>query len=100
VGVEEIDLRIVDTRWPSASVAGGPSGITARGSTIFEAARVFHERHGQSPSEGDTVEVGTPENLETENYSMHAFGAYFAEARRRRYQRGAYPAHDRGLRAN
>jgi xanthine dehydrogenase YagR molybdenum-binding subunit len=81
VGVEKIDLRIGDTDLPSASVAGGSSGITTWGSTIFEAARVFRERHGQSPSEGDTVEAGTPENPETENYSMYAFGAHFVEAR-------------------
>jgi xanthine dehydrogenase YagR molybdenum-binding subunit len=81
VDVESIDLRIGDTRLPSASVAGGSSGITTWGSTIFEAARVFRERHGQSPSEGDAVEAGTPENPETENYAMHAFGAHFVEAR-------------------
>ncbi|HWS81699.1 MAG TPA: xanthine dehydrogenase family protein molybdopterin-binding subunit [Rubrobacter sp.] len=81
VGVEKIGLRIGDTGLPSASVAGGSSGITAWGSTIFEAARVFRERYGEDPSEGDTVEAGTPENPETENYSMHAFGAHFVEAR-------------------
>src|SRR3712207_8063092 len=56
VDVESIDLRIGDTRLPSASVAGGSSGITTWGSTIFEAARVFRERHGQSPSEGRSEE--------------------------------------------
>jgi xanthine dehydrogenase YagR molybdenum-binding subunit len=81
VNVKSIDLRIGDTNLPPASVAGGSSGITVWGSTIFEAARVFRERHGQSPSGGDTVEAGTPDNPETENYSLHAFGAYFAEAR-------------------
>jgi xanthine dehydrogenase YagR molybdenum-binding subunit len=81
VGVEEIDLRIGDTDLPSASVAGASSGITTWGSTIFEAARVFRERHGEDPSQGDTVEARTPENPETENYSMHAFGAHFVEAR-------------------
>jgi xanthine dehydrogenase YagR molybdenum-binding subunit len=81
VEVESIDLRIGDTRLPPASVAGGSSGIATWGSTIFEAARVFRERHGRSPSEGDTVEAGMPENPETENFSMEAYGAYFAEAR-------------------
>jgi xanthine dehydrogenase YagR molybdenum-binding subunit len=81
VGVEDIDLRIGDTTLPLASVEGGSTGITVWGSAIFEAARVFRERHGQYPSEGDTAEAGTPENPETENYAMHAFGAYFAEAR-------------------
>jgi xanthine dehydrogenase YagR molybdenum-binding subunit len=81
VGIGAIDLRIGDTELPSASVAGGSSGITAWGSTIFEAVRLFRERHGEDPSEGDTVEAGTPDNPATENYSMSAFGAYFAEAR-------------------
>jgi xanthine dehydrogenase YagR molybdenum-binding subunit len=81
VGVEDIDLRIGDTTLPTATVEGGSFGITVWGSTIFEAARVFRERHGQSPSEGDEVEAGTPENPQTEDYSMHAFGAYFIEAR-------------------
>jgi xanthine dehydrogenase YagR molybdenum-binding subunit len=81
VGVEDIDLRIGDTELPSASVAGGSSGITAWGSTIFGAARAFRERHGQNPAAGDTAEAGMPDNPDTENYSMHAFGAYFAEAR-------------------
>ena len=81
VGVEDVKLRIGDTELPSASVAGGSSGITVWGSAIFEAARVFRERHGDSPSEGDTAEAGTPDNPATENYSMYAFGAYFVEAR-------------------
>ena len=42
---------------------------------------MFRESNGQSPSEGDKVEAGTPANPETENYSMHAFGSYFVEAR-------------------
>ncbi|MBA2345307.1 MAG: xanthine dehydrogenase family protein molybdopterin-binding subunit [Rubrobacter sp.] len=81
VGVDNIELRIGDTAFPFASVAGGSSGITAWGSAIFEAARVFRERHGDNPSEGDEVQARTPNNPETENYAMHAFGAFFVEAR-------------------
>jgi xanthine dehydrogenase YagR molybdenum-binding subunit len=81
VNLEDIDLRIGDTELPSASVAGGSSGITAWGSTIFGAAGAFRGRHGQNPAAGDTVEAGMPDNPDTKNYSMHAFGAYFAEAR-------------------
>jgi xanthine dehydrogenase YagR molybdenum-binding subunit len=81
VGVQDIDLRIGDTRLPYASVEGGSSGITVWGAAIFEAARVFRERHGENPSEGDEVQARTPDNPETENYAMHAFGAYFVEAR-------------------
>jgi xanthine dehydrogenase YagR molybdenum-binding subunit len=81
VGVGDIDLRIGDTTLPRASVEGGSTGITLWGSTIFEAARAFRERHGHDPSEGDQAEAETPDNPETENYAMHAFGAYFVEAR-------------------
>jgi xanthine dehydrogenase YagR molybdenum-binding subunit len=81
VSVEEIDLSIGDTELPSASVAGGSSGITAWGSAIFEAASRFRERHGEDPAVGDTAEARMPDNPDTENYSMHAFAAYFAEAR-------------------
>jgi xanthine dehydrogenase YagR molybdenum-binding subunit len=79
--VEDIDLRIGDTTLPEASVEGGSTGITVWGSAVVEAARAFRDRHGQDPSEGDQAEAGTPDNPETERYAMHAFGAYFAEAR-------------------
>jgi xanthine dehydrogenase YagR molybdenum-binding subunit len=81
VGPEDIDLRIGDTTLPEASVEGGSTGITVWGSAVVEAARAFRDRHGQDPSEGDQAEAGTPDNPETERYAMHAFGAYFAEAR-------------------
>jgi xanthine dehydrogenase YagR molybdenum-binding subunit len=79
--VDDIDLRIGDTTLPEASVAGGSSGITSWGSAIFEAARVFRDRHGHTPSDGDRAEANAPENPDADNYAMHAFGACFAEAR-------------------
>jgi xanthine dehydrogenase YagR molybdenum-binding subunit len=81
VGVEDIDLRIGDTALPEASVEGGSSGIASWGPAIFEAARVFRERYGYSPSEGDRAEARAPDNPEAGKYAMHAFGACFAEAR-------------------
>jgi len=80
-GVEDIDLRIGDTALPEASVEGGSSGITSWGTAIFEAARVFRDRYGYSPAEGDQAEAAARDNPEADNYSMHAFGACFAEAR-------------------
>jgi xanthine dehydrogenase YagR molybdenum-binding subunit len=80
-GVQDIDLRIGDTTLPNASVEGGSSGITGWGSAIVEAARVFRDQHGHSPSDGDQAEAGTPRNPEAERYAMHAYGAIFAEAR-------------------
>jgi xanthine dehydrogenase YagR molybdenum-binding subunit len=80
-GVEDIDLRIGDTTLPVASVEGGSSGITSWGSAIFEAARVFHDRHGYSPSQGDQAEAAAPDNPEAGRYAMRAFGACFAQVR-------------------
>jgi xanthine dehydrogenase YagR molybdenum-binding subunit len=79
--VDEIDLRIGDTALPEATVAGGSSGITSWGAAIYEAARVFRDRHGHSPSEGDQAEAAAPDNPEGHKYAMRAFGACFAEAR-------------------
>jgi xanthine dehydrogenase YagR molybdenum-binding subunit len=78
--VDDIDLFIGDSALPGASVAGGSSGITSWGSAIFEAARAFRDRHGGSPSEGDRAEAAASDNPEAATYSMHAFGACFAEA--------------------
>jgi len=55
--------------------------MTSWGSAIYEATRVFRDRHGYSPSEGDQAEATAPDNPEAGNYAMHAFGACFAEAR-------------------
>jgi xanthine dehydrogenase YagR molybdenum-binding subunit len=79
--VDEIDLRIGDAALPEATVAGGSSGITSWGAAIFEAARVFRDRHGYSPSEGAEAEAAAPDSPEGEKYAMYAFGACFAEAR-------------------
>ena len=78
---EDIDLRIGDTALPEASVAGGSSGITSWGTAIFEAARVFRDRHGYSPADGDQAEATARDNPDADSYAMHAFGACFAEAR-------------------
>jgi xanthine dehydrogenase YagR molybdenum-binding subunit len=80
-GVDDIDLRIGSTDLPEASVAGGSSGITSWGTAIFEAARVFRDRHGGSPSEGDQAQAAAPDNPEAGTYAMRAFGACFAQAR-------------------
>ena len=78
---EQIDLRIGDSRLPSASVAGGSSGTTTWGSGIVAAAERFREVHGDDPLEGAAVTAETPENPDEDDYAMYAFGAHFAEAR-------------------
>jgi xanthine dehydrogenase YagR molybdenum-binding subunit len=86
VTVDDVDLHIGDTALPLACTAGGSSGINSWGSTIVEAARTLRARlaseHGGTvPAEGLEVTADMPDNPYTEQYSMHAFGAQFAEVR-------------------
>lgn len=77
--VEAVRLRIGDTELPYASVAGGSSGTTSWGSAIVAAAQAFRERHGNTPSPGAQAAADMPRMPEEERFSMHSFGAQFAE---------------------
>lgn len=81
VDVADVEMRIGDTRYPFASVAGGSSGTTTWGSAIVEAARAFREKFGADPAEGDEIEAAVQANPEADDYAMYAFGAHFVEAR-------------------
>ncbi|MFG1809617.1 xanthine dehydrogenase family protein molybdopterin-binding subunit [Streptomyces sp. NPDC049040] len=81
VPVDRVELRIGDTAYPPATVAGGSAGITAWGSAVVHAARRLRERHGDAPPEGAEATGGTGDNPATERYAMYAFGAQFAEIR-------------------
>lgn len=88
LGVEltAIELQIGDTALPSASVAGGSSGITSWGRAIVAAARAFRHDHGDHPEVGvHTTADATDENDEAEKYGMYSFGAHFVEARVSRF---------------
>ncbi|MEU6658876.1 xanthine dehydrogenase family protein molybdopterin-binding subunit [Streptomyces sp. NPDC046821] len=78
VPVSQVDVRIGDTRYPMASVAGGSSGMTTWGSAVVEAARAFRSEYGAEPPDGAEASgtAGPPDD----RYAMHAFGAQFAEA--------------------
>jgi xanthine dehydrogenase YagR molybdenum-binding subunit len=81
VPVDAIELRIGDSALPPASVAGGSSGITTWGSTIIAAAEAMRDRYGTHPEPGRSVRAATPENPDSDRYTMSAFGAQFAEVR-------------------
>jgi xanthine dehydrogenase YagR molybdenum-binding subunit len=80
VDIEQVEVRIGDTDYPMASVAGGSTGMATWGSAIVEAARAFREKVGEHPSDGDEVDASIGPNPNTERYAMYAFGAQFAEA--------------------
>ena len=78
---ERVRLRIGDTALPSASVAGGSSGISSWGSAVVAAARALRDEHGPEPAPGARSEAATPENPDAERYALHSFGAHFAQVR-------------------
>jgi xanthine dehydrogenase YagR molybdenum-binding subunit len=83
--VERIHLEIGDTLLPQASLAGGSMGTASWGTAIVEAARKLRERlqevRGVVPAEGLEVVAESTENAYAKQFSMHAFGAQFAEVR-------------------
>jgi xanthine dehydrogenase YagR molybdenum-binding subunit len=81
VAVDDVEARIGDTDYPTASVAGGSSGMTTWGSAVVEAARAFRDKFGDDPADGDEAQGSVNENTARERYAMYAFGAQFAEAR-------------------
>ncbi len=78
-GVDSVELRIGDTELPTASVAGGSSGITSWGSTIVTAARAFRDEHGLSPQPGAHASGEMPDNPDLDRFAVHSFGAHFVE---------------------
>src|SRR5216684_1286513 len=83
---ERVQLEIGDNALPQANAAGGSSGTASWGWAIVEAARQLRtrlrdEHSGAVPAAGleATGEVG--DNPEAQHFSMHAFGAQFAEVR-------------------
>lgn len=80
VPVEHVRVEIGDSALPQASVAGGSSGTSSWGAAVVAAARVFREEHGGDPGEGARARASTPEDTVAQGYTVHSFGAHFAEA--------------------
>ncbi len=81
VPVENVEVRIGDTRYPIASVAGGSSGMNTWGSAVVEAARTFRDKFGRDPGDGDEAENSVDQAAQDEDHAAYAFGAQFAEVR-------------------
>jgi xanthine dehydrogenase YagR molybdenum-binding subunit len=81
VPVEDVDVRIGDTDYPIASVAGGSSGTSTWGSALVVAARAFRDKFGGSPGDGDEASGDVDQAARDQEHAAYAFGAQFAEAR-------------------
>ncbi len=83
---ERVHLEIGDSTLPQASAAGGSSGTASWGWAIFNAASALRaqlqdEYGGIVPAEGLEASGAFDTNPEAQQFSMHAFGAQFAEVR-------------------
>jgi xanthine dehydrogenase YagR molybdenum-binding subunit len=86
VPLERVQLEIGDSALPRAFVAGGSSGTASWGWAIYNAAnalraRLHGEYGGNIPADGLEASGAFDTNPETQQFSMHAFGAQFAEVR-------------------
>jgi len=86
VPLERVHLEIGDSALPKAFVAGGSSGTGSWGWAIFNAAsalraRLREEYGGSVPAGGLSASGAFETNPEAQQFSMHAFGAQFAEVR-------------------
>ena len=81
VPVADVDVRIGDTRYPMASVAGGSSGTNTWGSAIVVAAHAFLDKFGDRPRPGDEATGDVGDAAADDDHASYAFGAQFAEAR-------------------
>jgi xanthine dehydrogenase YagR molybdenum-binding subunit len=81
VDVADVDVRIGDTRYPTASVAGGSSGTNTWGSALTVAAREFRGKHGTDPRDGDEATGDVDQAAVDSDHAAYAFGAQFVEVR-------------------
>jgi xanthine dehydrogenase YagR molybdenum-binding subunit len=79
VGVDRVALQIGDTTLPYSHVPGDSAGISSWGAAIHGAARALRDAHGEQPSSGACVTACAADNPAQDAYSMHGFGAHFAE---------------------
>jgi xanthine dehydrogenase YagR molybdenum-binding subunit len=86
VAPERVHLEIGDSSLPKAGLAGGSAGTVSWGWAIFNAAsdlraRLHEEYSGSVPADGLEASGAFDTNPEAQQFSMHAFGAQFAEVR-------------------
>ena len=81
VADSSVDVELGDTDLPSATVAGGSTGLNNWGSAIVNAANAFREQFGDEPAEGAEVHGPVTEDVGGGDYAVHSFGAQFVEAR-------------------
>jgi xanthine dehydrogenase YagR molybdenum-binding subunit len=86
VPIERVHLEIGDSALPRAPGAGGSMGLASWGTAVVDAARKLRARlhddfGGVAPADGLEAHGEAGENPDAKRFSMHAYGAQFAEVR-------------------
>ncbi len=86
VAFEQVDLEIGDSALPKAPGAGGSMGLSSWGSAVYDAAQNLRAKlerghGGTAPAHGLEADGNFEKSAAPGRYSMHAFGAQFAEVR-------------------
>jgi xanthine dehydrogenase YagR molybdenum-binding subunit len=86
VPLEQVAMKVGDSGFPRASVAGGSSGTASWGTAVVLACRALRERlaehGGDVPEDGLEATADTAAFLESrEQLARYAFGAQFADVR-------------------
>ena len=86
VPFERVRLEIGDSALPKAPIAGGSMGLASWGTAICDAAdklraRLRDDHGGVIPPDGLEAQGEAGENPLAKQYSMHAYGAQFADVR-------------------
>jgi xanthine dehydrogenase YagR molybdenum-binding subunit len=84
VPIERVRIEIGDSALPRALGAGGSTGLASWGTAVCDAAeklrtRLRDEHGGTIPAEGLEAHGEAGDNPEAKRFSMHAYGAQFAE---------------------
>jgi len=83
--LHRVHVRLGDTTLPFASAAAGATGTGSWGSAIVHAASILRARmtdlDGVVPADGLEARGEVQGNPQSEHYSMHSFGAQFAEVK-------------------
>jgi xanthine dehydrogenase YagR molybdenum-binding subunit len=86
VPVERVSMKVGDSGFPRASVAGGSSGTASWGTAVVLACRALRDRlaehGGEPPEDGLEASADTTAFLKSrEQLARYAFGAQFADVR-------------------
>ncbi|APX32345.1 xanthine dehydrogenase [Brachybacterium sp. P6-10-X1] len=77
----QVVLEIGDTDLPTATVAGGSTGLASWSAAVMEAARIFRDEHGEAPDVGDSSTGTAGTNPAAEGLATHSYGAHFVQVR-------------------